>query len=290
MDVGLPAGAGHRRLLGLRREELAQLAGVSVDYYVRLEQGRSAHVSDAVLDAVAQVLGLTEVEREHLGNLARPKLDRGRSRRQSVSAGIQRLLNAMHNVPALVIGRRMDILAWNEAADAVFDLTAMRSVARNSATLVFLGPDTRTRYLNWDVVAAEVVAHLRLEAGRYPDDPLLASLIGDLSINSDAFRRLWARNDVKQKTSGATRVAHPFVGELDFAYEILTLSAQVDQFLTAYTFVEGSPTDERMKRLLSWAAAEITVQTIVGYEPFGVQSDRVDAGEIGSADDHRIEP
>jgi len=250
-DVGLPAGAGHRRVPGLRREELAQLAGVSVDYYVRLEQGRDAHVSDAVLDAVARVLGLTAVEREHLGNLARPQPDRGRPRRQAVSAGMRRLLDAMHNVPALVLGRRMDILAWNAAADAVFDLTALRPAARNSARLVFLGPDARARYLNWDVVAAEVVAHLRLEAGRYPDDPLLASLIGDLSINSDAFRRLWARNDVKRKTSGATRVAHPLVDELDFAYEMLTLSAQADQFLAAYTFVAGSPTEERMTQLLT---------------------------------------
>ncbi len=269
---------------GLRREELAQLAGVSVDYYVRLEQGRGAHVSDAVLDAVARVLGLTEIEREHVGNLARPKLDHPRPRRQSVSAGMRRLLDAMRGVPALVLGRRMDILAWNRTADAVFNLTAMRPAGRNGATLVFLGPDARALYLNWDVVAVEVVAHLRLEAGRYPDDPLLASLIGDLSINSDAFRRLWARNDVKQKTSGVTRVSHPLVGELDFAYEILRLSAQADQSLTAYTFVEGSPTDERMKRLLSWTAAEINVQTIVGYEASGVWS----PGSADSASHHRL--
>lgn len=249
---------------GLRREKLALLAAVSVEYYVRLVQGRSAHVSDSVLDAVARVLELTGNEREHLGNLARPGHEPRRPHQQSITAGIRRLLDSTHDVHAVVNGRRMEILAWNSAACAVFELNRTGSGGRNGARMVFLNPNARSWYLNWNAVAANVVAQLRLKAGRHPQDPLLASLVGELSIHSDDFRLLWAKNDVKQKTSGVTRVAHPTVGELDVAYETLAPPAQPDQFLTPYTSTAGSPTDERLRLMLSWTAADTTMKTVVG--------------------------
>lgn len=257
-QVGIVAGTQRRRVPGLRREELAQLAGVSADYYVRVEQGRSENVSDAVLDAIARVLQLDGVEREHLANLARPgrRARTARPRPRAVDPVLQRVLDAMLDVPAVVLGRRMDILAANPAAQAVFAVSDM--AGHNGARHTFLDSRARSLYRNWPDVAREVVAHLRLEAGRFPSDPALASLIGDLSMGSAGFRRLWAHHDVLRKSAGVTEVAHPEVGDLSFSYRMLTMPANPDQVVATYTYEPGSPTHERMRLLLSWVAVSPT--------------------------------
>ncbi len=268
-DVGLRPGPGQRRVPGLRREELAQVIGLSVDYYVRLEQGRRANVSDAVLEAIARALHLTADERAHLFALARQRrpgqwagqegagqggTGRGAARARPVEAGVRELLDQMERVPALVLGRRTDVLAWNAAADAVFAMSAREPSRRNAARDVFSRPEARSDYLDWEHLAGDVVAHLRLDAGRHPGDPLLAALVGELSITSPRFRELWARHDVRQKTAGLTRLTHPLVGELALSYQALSLSADPDQLVVAYTAARGSATEERLALLMSWTA------------------------------------
>lgn len=258
-EVGLPPGLGQRRVPGLRREEMAQVIGLSVDYYVRLEQGRRANVSDAVLEAVARSFLLTADERAHLFNLARRRRP-GRTPRlpvahQQVDEQVRELLDQMDRVPALVLGRRTDVLAWNASADAVFAMSAREPSRRNAARDVFLRPGAKTDYLEWDHLAADVVAHLRLDAGRHPGDPLLTSLVGELSITSPRFRELWARHDVRQKSAGLTRLAHPLVGDLELSYQALAPTAEPEQLVIAYTAARGSATEERLSLLTSWAAS-----------------------------------
>ncbi|GGU90101.1 DNA-binding protein [Streptomyces albospinus] len=261
-EVGLP-GHGRRRVPGLRREEVAQLAGVSVDYYIRLEQGRGPSVSDAVLDAIGRVLRLDDTEQEYLRTVARPA-SRGTSTTrcrsaagpvpQQVRPGLRLLLDAIDKVPAFVLGRRMDVLAWNDLGDAVVGFSQMAPKDRNMPRQVFLNPRARELYPDWPAVAAETVAHLRLDAGSHPQDGQLATLVGELSLGSEDFRRLWADHQVKEKTYGAKRMMHPVVGELTMPYETLTVSGEPDQMLVVYTPEPGSQSEERLKLLASWAA------------------------------------
>lgn len=253
-EVGLPSH-GRRRVQGLRREEVAQLAGVSVDYYIRLEQGRGASASDAVLAAVARVLRLDEVEAAHLRALARPPRPAAAVRGgQQVREGTRLLLDLMAGVPAFVLGRRMDVLAWNALGDAVQGFSALAPEQRNAARLAFLDPAAREFYPQWDAVAAETVAYLRLDAGRYPEDARLAALVGELSVRSEEFRRLWADHQVKQKTHGVKLIHHPLVGVLDFGYETLAVNGSADQLLVTYTAPPGSPTAQKLAMLASWTA------------------------------------
>ncbi|MGY0060628.1 helix-turn-helix transcriptional regulator [Streptomyces sp. LZ34] len=259
-EVGL-ISHGRRRVPGLRREEVAQLAGVSVDYYVRLEQGRGSNVSDAVLDAVARVLRLTEAEHTHLRDLARPKRGRGRGAARegggrALRMGVRTLMETMTGTPAFVLGRRMDILAWNALADAVSGFSAMAEGERNAARHTFLDPAAREFYTDWATVAAETVAYLRLDAGRHPGDPLMASLIGELAMKNETFRRLWADHPVKEKTHGVKLMRHPVVGDLELGYETLALPGDPDQLLVAYTAVPGSAAAEKLAVLASWAASQ----------------------------------
>ncbi|MBO1336607.1 helix-turn-helix domain-containing protein [Streptomyces sp. VRA16 Mangrove soil] len=269
-EVGLP-GHGRRRVPGLRREEVAQLAGVSVDYYIRLEQGRgsggtsrtnSGGVSDAVLDAVARVLRLDETEQAYLRSVARPARTRrrtdGAGPGQRVRPGLRLLLDTIEKAPAFVLGRRMDVLAWNALGDAVVGFSAMAPEERNMPRQVFLNPAARELYPEWRAVAAETVAHLRLDAGLHPRDPQLAVLVGELSLGSEEFRRLWADHQVKEKTHGAKRLLHPVVGELVMPYETLSVSGEQDQVLVVYTPQPGSPTEERLRVLASWAADRVS--------------------------------
>jgi transcriptional regulator with XRE-family HTH domain len=259
-QAGLAPGGGQRRVTGLRREELAQLAGISTDYYVHIEQGRTKHVSGAVLEAIARVLALTDDEREHLGNLARP-VARGRPRpTRRVSAGTRLILDLMYDVPAVILGRRTEILAMNAAAVAVFGDLMESPGGSNAARRVFLEPVAQTVYRNWDAVAADLVGQLRLEAGRDPDDADMAALIGELSVKSEGFRRLWARGDVKHKNRGVTQITHPAVGELDFTYETMLFPDIIDQSLVAYGYTVNSPTAERLRILLSWATPDTQAQ------------------------------
>jgi transcriptional regulator with XRE-family HTH domain len=258
-DVGLPS-YGRRRVPGLRREEVAQLAGVSADYYVRLEQGRGSSVSDAVLDAVARVLGMDEVEREHLRLLARPPHGTARpigpGGPAALRPSVRLMLDRMADVPAFVMGRRMDVLAWNALADAVNGFSAMLPEHRNQAWQVFLNPVARERYPQWPVVAEETVAYLRLDAGQHPDDRALAALVDELAERSEEFSRLWAVHQVREKSWGRKLLQHPLVGELDFGYETLALSGGVEQHLVVYLAEPDGPTAQRLALLASWAAAE----------------------------------
>ncbi|MEU4422059.1 helix-turn-helix transcriptional regulator [Actinoplanes sp. NPDC024001] len=257
-EFGLPV-LGRRRVPGLRREELAQLAGVSPDYYVRLEQGRGHNVSDSVLAAVARVLRLTEIEREHLVNLARSTAGRSRpapARRQQVRPGMRVLLDMMQTVPAFILGRRLDVLAWNPLGDAVNGFSTWPAGQRNVVWRTFLDPRARTFYRQWDTVAAETVAFLRLDSGRHPGDPQLAALVGELSVTSPEFARLWAAQRVKDKTSGAKLLHHPIVGDLELAFETLALPGEPDQLLVTYTAPPGSSAYERLQLLASWTAPQ----------------------------------
>lgn len=255
-DVGLPSH-GRRRVPGLRREEVAQLAGVSVDYYIRLEQGRGQNVSDAVLEAIGRVLRLDDTEQAHLRDLIRPARAARRAAPrdgQSVRPGLQLLLDTMTGTPAFVLGRRMDVLAWNTLADVIVGFSRKPPAERNQARQVFLDPTAPDCYPDWAAVAAETVAYLRLDAGRHPDDPALSALVGELSVRSESFRRLWADHQVREKTYGVKRLVHPVAGELEFGYEALALPGDPDQLLVAYTVVPGSATAERLALLASWTA------------------------------------
>lgn len=252
-DVGLPP-YGRRRVPGLRREEVAQLAGVSVDYYIRLEQGRGKNVSDAVLDAVARVLMLDATEHAHLLALARPC--RGPAPAPASGAvrpGVQLLLDRMADCPAMVLDHRMDVLAWNALGDALHGFTA-DPLRRNMPRLVFLDPQAPELFPEWPAVAAETVRYLRLGAGRRPSDEALAALVCELSLRSEAFRRLWADHLVREKTHGVKRINHPVAGELRLSYETLALPGEPDHTLVAYTAAPGSPTADRLALLASWTA------------------------------------
>jgi transcriptional regulator with XRE-family HTH domain len=261
-DVGLPAG-GRRRVPGLRRSELAQLAGVSVDYYVRLEQGRAGHPSEGVLEAIAQALSLSDAERAHVYDLARPARPRRReSRPERVRPEVKRLLDLLHGVPAAVFGRRMDVLAWNALFAALtVDWSTLPPEHRNSARHFFLDEGSRRLYADWDDAGRDTAANLRMAAGRHPDDPELASLVGELSMKSAEFRRWWARHDVKEKTHGTKRLRHPIVGELTVSYETLALPGDGDQMLVTYTAEPGSESDTALRLLASMTEAPVEAAT-----------------------------
>jgi transcriptional regulator with XRE-family HTH domain len=255
-DLELPS-FGRRRVPGLRRAELAQLAGVSVDYYVRLEQGRAGQPSEGVLDALGRALRLDDTEWAHLHDLSRP--GRGRRREpppERVRPEVRRLMGALDSTstPAMVIGRRADVLAWNETAAAlVADWGTLPPEQRNAARHVFLDEGARELYPDWEEGARATVAYLRLAAGRHADDPALAELIGELSMKSEEFRRWWPRHDVQEKTHGTKRFMHPIVGPLTLAYESLTLAGDGDQTLVVYTAEPGSGSETAL-RLLGAAA------------------------------------
>lgn len=254
-DVGLNS-YGRRRVPGLRREEVAQLAGVSVDYYIRLEQGRGPSVSDAVLDAIARVLRLDGTEHTYLRTVARPGTRKAVSpAAQRVRPGLRLLLDTLDPAPAFVLGRRMDVLAWNALGDAVVGFSRMAAAERNMPRQTFLEPAARELYPDWPAVAAETVAYLRLDAGLHPDDKQLASLVGELSMKSEDFRRLWADHQVQAKTYGVKRIDHPAVGGLTLPYETLGVPGDPDQSLVVYTPEPGSETAERIALLASRAAA-----------------------------------
>ncbi len=254
--VGLDPGDGHRRVPGLRREELARLAGVSVDYYVRLEQGRNASVSASVLDAIARALQLDEHERAHLFDLAKPATAAARRRSprpQRVRPGVRLLLDTLPT-PAFVLGRRLDVLATNRLARALLcDFDALPPAERNHARWIFLDPATRELYVDWETIARENVAMLRLDAGRNPDDQELSALIGELTIKSPEFAGWWARHEVMRRSHGSKRYHHPVVGPLTISYEALPIPDDPDQTLFVYSAEPGTPSAEALALLGSWS-------------------------------------
>ncbi|MCW2295461.1 helix-turn-helix transcriptional regulator [Rhodococcus erythropolis] len=257
--AGLPTYGGVRRVPGLRREEVAHLAGVSVDYYTRLERGKTTGVSESVLDAVARALHLDEAERAHLFDLVKPTNRRARSPksgpRQRVRPGVHALLDAMVGVPAIVQNGRMDILAANTLGDALYlGFGATPTKPANFARFVFFDPRAPELYDDWERAARDCVAMLRLDAGRSPEDAELSALVGELSVNSEQFRQWWARHDVRIHNTGSKSFHHPIVGDLTLAFESLDFAADTGQMLVTYTAEPQSKSSEALRLLASWSA------------------------------------
>ncbi|OBG29928.1 helix-turn-helix domain-containing protein [Mycobacterium sp. 852002-51057_SCH5723018] len=251
-DVGLAEGE-RRRVAGLRREEVALLAGISSEYYLRLEQGRERQPSDQVLEALAGALHLNDDATEYMRNLARPaprRRRRGAASVEKADPGLQTLIDTWHLTPAYVAGRRMTILVANAMARALMPYFAP---GLNQLRFVFLEPELRAWVPNWDQVTDVLVSWLRYNiAEQSPDDPELQSLIGELSIASQRFSTLWARQGVKQKTSGPALFNHPQVGRLDLRYRVFRLP-ETSQALVTYYAEPGTPSEERLRLLSSLA-------------------------------------
>jgi transcriptional regulator with XRE-family HTH domain len=252
-------GDDKRRVPGLRREEVALLAGVSVDYYTRLERGKANGVSDSVLEALARALQLDEPERAHLFDLARAAQPAAPTRRrrtkQRIRPSVQRMLDAITGAPAFVRNGRLDILAANQLGQAFYsEMFASQTQPANTARFVFLDPRSTEFYAGWDHVANEVVAILRSEAGRDPHDRGLSDLVGELSTQSETFRKRWAAHNVRFHDTGDKEVHHPVVGDLSLTYETMELSADQGLVMFVYTAEPGSKSEEGLNLLASWAA------------------------------------
>lgn len=253
-DAGLPAGS-RRRVAGLRREEVAMLAGVSTDYYVRLEQGRERSPSAQVVDALARALGLEGDATDHLHRLARPVAGDSSARRrpEQVSPVLLRMMEGWHRTPAVVLGRCLTVLAHNALGRGLF---AGHIHSDDLLRLVFLDPDAREFYPDWERVAVNTVAGLRAAVGTDHDDPQLIETVGELSLKSDEFRRLWARHDIRQKSRETKRFRHPQVGDLTLDYESLTVNSAPGQQLVVYQAEPGSPSEQALALLGSLGADE----------------------------------
>ena len=258
--AGLPAYGGNRRVPGLRREEVAMLAGMSVDYYTRLERGNLGGVSESVLESLATALQLDEAERAHLFDLARTAnaTRRPRARKPvvpSVRPPVQRILDAMESVPAFVRNGHFDVLGANVLGEALYsELYEDPRRPVNHARFTFLDPRAPRFWGDWDKAARDTVAFLRSEAGRNPYDRGLTDLIGELSTRSELFRSLWASHDVRFHRSGVKTFHHPVVGRLDVAFEAFDLPADPGLTMLVYSAEPGSASDDALKLLASWAA------------------------------------
>lgn len=249
---------GRRRVSGLRREELAQLAGVSMTYLTRLEQGQSQNASDSVIEALARALQLDPDERAHLFALARPTpAARLRpSRPETAKPGAEQLLHAMGDVPAVLLGRFNDVLAWNRLGHLLLaghleaDAPVRDEDRPNLIRMLFLDEHTRDLYADWPQEAATAVASLRFVAAQFADDRGLAELVGELSMNSPEFARLWAGHDVRLCTSGTKGLRHPAVGPLDLHYEVLHLPEGNGQRILTHTAAPGSASSAALRLLI----------------------------------------
>jgi transcriptional regulator with XRE-family HTH domain len=262
-QAGLPTyGADRRRVSGLRREEAALLVGVSPQYYIRLERGDATGVSDGVLDGVAQALRLDDAERAHLLDLLRTAGASARTRKRRrpapdrVRPTIQRLVDAMPGVPAVVLNGRLDVLAHNALGRALFTPFYDTDEPVNNARVVFLDARAALVFRDWETVANDTVALLRAEAGRDPHDRQLSDLVGELSTRSEDFRQRWAAHDVRIHNSGVKRLRHPVVGDLDLPFESLPLEAGASTNLVTYLPEPGTPDHDALALLASWAASE----------------------------------
>lgn len=258
--AGLPADGRIRRVPGLRREEVALLAGVSTDYYARLEQGRRITPSAAVLDAIARALDLGDTGRAHLGRLVGASPTRRRSSRpvQRVRPGLYQLLDSLDGTPAMILGRRTDVLATNRAARVLFaDFDAMPPRERNYARWMFTSEQARNLFADWSVQARTAVENLRLDFGGDPHDPAVIELVDELSAASAEFRMWWAKHRVFQRTYGTKRLRHPVVGDLSVDYETFTMPGDAEQTLFVYLAEAGSPSRDALNLLLSWSANSV---------------------------------
>jgi transcriptional regulator with XRE-family HTH domain len=258
-QAGLPAYGTKRRVQGLRREEVAMLAGISVEYYTRLERGNAGGVSEDVFEGIARALQLDEAERAHFfdlvraANSARPT--RSRPSQERVRPTIRRLLDAMVEVPAYLRNGRLDILAANRLGFALYSPVFTDATGTpNMARFIFLNPRASEFFHGWERIASDAVAILRAEAGRDPYDRRLSDLIGELSTRSEEFRVRWAAHNVKFHRTGAKQLHHPVVGDLTLAYEALELPGDTGQRILVYTAEPGSPSQEALNLLASWSA------------------------------------
>ena len=269
-QAGLPAYGSNRRVKGLRREEVALLAGISAEYYVRLERGNMRGVSEDVLDGIARALQLDEAERMHLFDLAHavnatPNRRGRRPTQERVRPVVQRILDSLVGVPAFVRNERLDVLGANRLGEAFYAPLFDEPVQPvNSARFVFLNPRATEFFLDWDTIANDAVGILRAEAGRDPYDKRLSDLIGELSTRSDEFRVRWAAHNVKLHRTGVKRFHHPVVGELTLDFESLDLPGDPGQKLLVYSAEPGSRSQEALDLLASWAStpAVVTVEPV----------------------------
>ncbi len=260
--AGLPTYGGNRRVKGLRREEVALLAGVSVDYYVRIERGDLAGTSEGVLNALASVLQLDDAERDHLFHLARqsgaPSSRRRRKPAATVRPALQQVLDAITDAPAWIRNGRHDVLAMNQLGRALYSpvLEDPRRPA-NTARFVYLNPDAaKTFFVDYDQVTRNAAAILRMEVGRDPHDEELVALVGELSTCSELFRQQWASQDVRLHGYGSKRVNHPVVGRLDLDFESMDLPTDPGLHLNVYSAPAEGPAADSLALLASWAASE----------------------------------
>ncbi|AYG77922.1 hypothetical protein DWB77_00029 [Streptomyces hundungensis] len=259
--AGLPDDGRLRRVPGLRREELAQLAHVSIDYVVRLEQGRTRRVSRPVLDALADALQLAPDERAYLFTVAdvTQAASARRPAGRHVDPKLRRLLDGMHDIPAMILNRRMDVLAWNRGAAALLaDFAALPAGERNLIRLTFLDDAYRSLYADWPRAARECVAVLRMEAGRNPDDRALAALVGELTARDADFRAWWESHQVRGPRQLTKTYRHPVVGTVTLDVQQFSVDTQPDQQLVAYTAPPDSPSEEALRFLLQWSATPTT--------------------------------
>jgi transcriptional regulator with XRE-family HTH domain len=282
-QAGLPHYGGRRRVAGLRRDEVALLAGISIEYYTRLERGNIRGASDEVLDGIARALRLDDVERAHLADLARMANASPAARRQpaqqQIRPSVQRVLESMTGTAAFLRNGRLDILAANQLGYAlyspVFDLP-MSGVPRRPANLarfIFLDERSAQFYRDWEGITHQAVGSLRAEAGRAPYDWALTELVGELSLRSQEFRERWAAHDVKYYRSGVQPFHHPVAGDLDLAYDALEIPADPGQTIIAYTAEPGSAARDALDILASWTATHHQAEQLdrtrpaVGHAP-----------------------
>ncbi|MFI0424930.1 helix-turn-helix domain-containing protein [Spongiactinospora sp. 9N601] len=255
-EAGVRPYGGRRRVPGLRREELAQIAGLSVAYYTRLEQGHGGNVSDAVLAAIARALRLNADERAHLFRISHPVRHALPPGPEHLPPGKRALIDAIEAVPAMIVGRRADVLAWNRLAHALlawhldFDRPYREDRRPNLSRMVFLDPAHRALYAAWPAKARDHAAFLRVVAGRYPNDPDLTRLIGELTMKSEEFAGLWAEHPVRTCASVTARFEHPRAGRMTLAEEVFELPEDPGQRLVMFTAEPGSPSAAAVRRLL----------------------------------------
>jgi transcriptional regulator with XRE-family HTH domain len=264
-QAGLPAYGNNRRVKGLRREEVAMLAGISVEYYTRLERGNAAGASDDVLEGVARALQLDEAERAHLYDLVRAanttsRPNRRRPTQERVRPVVQRILDSI-TAPAYVRNGRLDLLAANPLGRALYDPVFEDPTGTpNTARFLFLNPRASDFFPDWEKIANDAVAILRAEAGRDPYDKTLSQLVGELSTRNDEFRVRWAAHNVKFHRTGAKTLHHPVVGDLTLDYEALELPGDTGQRIVVYSAEPGSPSQQSLDLLASWATTPTSRQ------------------------------
>jgi transcriptional regulator with XRE-family HTH domain len=259
-QAGIPDFGGRRRVPGLRREEVALIAGMSAEYYKRLERGNATGVSEAVIDGVSRALQLDDAENSHLYELIRsanagahPQRRRV-TRRTQLTAGMQQTIDAMSTVPVFVQNGRLDAITTNSLGRALF--SEMLDNARppvNAARFVFLDPRSQTFYQDWEANTRQIVALLRVEAGRSPYDRQLSDLIGELSTRSDLFRRLWGAHDVRDHLTGIKSIHHPVVGDLELTFQSMDLTSDHGLQMLVFSAAPGTPAHDGLQLLANWA-------------------------------------